>query len=592
MPIASYKDFFFKSIRGSKATVFHNADIYPDAYDTVHAVSYVSTDKPVTVPERMIPKERTYGLDRFVYWIISEWPFGKEFRQYVVDPILFRGQSVRWRNYEASYDVAELEPASREDSTYVLQEYFIPVERFDEFVPKMRQVLHKHAVNVINVSIRHAHPDPGALLAWARGEVFAFVLYHKQGTDAESRRNVGVWTREMIDALLSVGGSYYLPYQPHATDAQFLRAYPRAPEFFALKKRLDPENRFRNKLWDKYYGPRAGTAQELGPEVRDRLAQWKGYVRDGGQTFLTHPEWFIVYSSDEYAAHLKERMPSEFPYVASVGQYWTHYLETNRVAAREFPANWGYQVMLWVIGVSYSAELTLKALYENSVGALSEWTAGNRLGDEDRYACAMAKDYGNFIHVRPWFEYGFAGKLAGLWTDLPAWGPDAIRKWERKLILSFEYGVKALYAWVIGVGSGAVYGAEDDRMQMVVANWGKDTPSPDKRIAVLEVLEGGHALLAMPRYDVLRDILLGLARNNASFEIREIAGNSDILITGIAPAKWRYGGSQGQVLYALPLATDASRKRIAMRISNRQLIGALRELQKEALVVVDHIYDY
>ena len=41
----------------------------------------------------------------------------------------------------------------------------------------------------------------------------------------------------------------------HATEDQFHRAYPRVAEWFNLKQRLDPENRFRNKLWDKYYHP-------------------------------------------------------------------------------------------------------------------------------------------------------------------------------------------------------------------------------------------------------------------------------------------------------------------------------------------------
>ena len=39
-------------------------------------------------------------------------------------------------------------------------------------------------VQVVNVSIRHAHKDPGAYLAWARKEVFALVLYYKQGVTA------------------------------------------------------------------------------------------------------------------------------------------------------------------------------------------------------------------------------------------------------------------------------------------------------------------------------------------------------------------------------------------------------------------------
>lgn len=593
MPIGDYKDYFFRNIRESKSMVFHNADIYPDKYETVHAVSYGRTDKAVTVQERLIPKEGSYALDRFVYWVISEWPFGKEIRQYIVDPILFRGSSVRWRNYEASYDAAELEPASRQESTYVLQEYFVPVERFDDFIPKMRMVFRAHNVNVINVSIRHAHKDPGAILAWAPTEVFAFVVYYKQNTEADAKRKVGVWTREMTEAVLSVGGSYYLPYQPHATDEQFLRAYPRAPEFFALKKRLDPGNKFRNKLWDKYYGTRAGEpAASLAADVRRKLAQKKGYLRDGGQTYLAHPEWYIVYSSDEYAAWLKDRMPSGFPYVASIGQYWTNYREVSGIRGTEYPANPGYEAMLWVIGVSYSLEMTVKSLYENTIGRLSEWTADGGLTEEDHYAHRVAKDYGDFIHIRPWYEYNFGGKLLGLWRETPPWGPHAIRKWERRFILTLEYGVKAGYGWLIKVATGAAYEPEDDRMQMVVANWRMGNLTPDNRIVVIEALDQTHMLVATPRYDSFRDTLLEVARKNARLEILEIAGNREILLTGLAPSEWQYGGSRGRVMYSLPVPTDGSRKRIAMRIPNAELIEVLRELQREANLVIDHIYDY
>ena len=108
---------------------------------------------------------------------------------------------------------------------------------------------------MINVSICHAYKDSGSLLAWAKAECFSFVIYYKQGVREKDKAEVGIWARELIEAALLVGGSYYLPYQIHATEAQFHRAYPRAEEFFALKRKVDPENRFRNKLWDRYYHP-------------------------------------------------------------------------------------------------------------------------------------------------------------------------------------------------------------------------------------------------------------------------------------------------------------------------------------------------
>jgi len=136
------------------------------------------------------------------------------------------------------------------------------VELVDDFIPKLREVLLRHRVNVINVSMRHAQPDPGSLLAWARTEVFAFVLYYQQGTDAPARAAVEIWTRELIESALSVGGAYYLPYQPHATPEQFLRAYPRACEFLALKRRLDPASKFHNRLLDKYLPALGGPCKE------------------------------------------------------------------------------------------------------------------------------------------------------------------------------------------------------------------------------------------------------------------------------------------------------------------------------------------
>jgi len=174
-------------------------------------------------------------------------------REYLYDPSLYTGPCVEWRNFEASYDVIGLEPASRETSTYVLQEYFIPVEHFDAFERKLAAILRRHRVNVLNVSIRHALADNESLLSWARNEVFAFVIYYKQGVANEDRKKVSVWTSELIDAALSEGGTYYLPYQIIATHEQFARAYPGAAKFFALKAKVDPEYKFKNKLWDRYY---------------------------------------------------------------------------------------------------------------------------------------------------------------------------------------------------------------------------------------------------------------------------------------------------------------------------------------------------
>lgn len=253
MPLADYWSFFKDTVRGNAQAVFHNADLYAPHYGSVRAVTWVETDARATTKERLQPLRSSYPLHRYFLWAMSETPFGKERREKIIDPLLYLGKPVHWRNYEAGYDVAELEPPSRLQRTYVLQEYFVPVERLLEFVPKMAAVLARHRVNALNISIRHAMPDADTALNWAPTETFAFVLYHKQRTRENAKSRVGVWTRELIDAVLSVGGTYYLPYQPHGTLDQFHRAYPRATQFFELKRRTDPDFRFTNVLWNKYY---------------------------------------------------------------------------------------------------------------------------------------------------------------------------------------------------------------------------------------------------------------------------------------------------------------------------------------------------
>lgn len=308
MPVAQYLDFFRRQVRSSSAAVFHNADIYPPHYRRVRAVTWSQTTRAATVPHRLQPHRRVYPLHRYFLWAFTETASGKWRREHIVDPLLHLFRPVHWRNYEAGYDVAELEPPSRKHRTYVLQEYFVPVERIDEFVPRMAEVLSRHRVNAVNVSIRHALGDPGTLLAWARGETFAFVLYHKQRTRDNARERVGVWTRELIDAALACGGTYYLPYQPHATRDQFERAYPRAGELFALKREIDPQYRFRNVLWDTYYDPAPQSGEAAGTLQRQGGGDFRRVyddVRARDRFYLFLQNIYRLYPEDRFHALIR-----------------------------------------------------------------------------------------------------------------------------------------------------------------------------------------------------------------------------------------------------------------------------------------------
>ena len=250
--LEEYPALFREKVLPDGHVVLHNANLSPPTFAAGRAITWVMTDKPLTHPDRLVPRGLDYNLEKNAIWAISELPGGNRLRGSVVERMLLQKKSVVWRNHEASLDAASLEPRTRRISTYLLQEYFIPVASFLPFAQEMARILKARNVEVLNVSIRHSPADAESLLKWAPTEVFSFVLYYKQRNSERASREVGIWTRELIDVALANGGRYYLPYRLDATRAQFEQAYPEARAFVALKSRIDPSRRFKNLLWDKY----------------------------------------------------------------------------------------------------------------------------------------------------------------------------------------------------------------------------------------------------------------------------------------------------------------------------------------------------
>jgi FAD/FMN-containing dehydrogenase len=299
LEVTGYLEFFKNSVRADRDAVFHNADIYPPDFRRLRAVTWRRTLEPATQPRLQQPGG-LFPLHKYFLWAMTETPLGKWRRERIVDPLVFRTNPVHWRNFEAGYDAAELEPLSRRHTTYVLQEYFVPIDQFEAFATRMGEILKRHNVNVINISVRHALADPGSVMAWARSECFAFVLYYKQRRRPNAVERVAVWTRELIDAVLDHQGTYYLPYQLHATREQFQRAYPAAERLFELKRRFDPDYRLRNALWDKYNAPRAPiVADVLAAPAHDFEAVYGSTKwRDDFYRFLQNV--FNVYPEDRF----------------------------------------------------------------------------------------------------------------------------------------------------------------------------------------------------------------------------------------------------------------------------------------------------
>ncbi|WP_286074737.1 FAD-binding oxidoreductase [Stenotrophomonas sp. 59] len=250
--LADYPHWFRENVVSRRDALMHNADLIPPRFDAPVTVTWRRSTAPLTDTRRLIPVGADYAHEQNMIWAVTELPGGPQLRQSSVVKQQMAEPRVIHRNLEASLDVAALEPRTRAMSTYLLQEYFIPVRSFQAFATRMAAILQHHRVDALNVSIRHAPADATALMAWASEEVFCFVLYHKQRRHPWGDTMATRWTRALIDAAVECGGRYYLPYRPHATREQFQRAYPRWNAFVELKRQYDPQTQLVNHLWQRY----------------------------------------------------------------------------------------------------------------------------------------------------------------------------------------------------------------------------------------------------------------------------------------------------------------------------------------------------
>ncbi len=136
----------------------------------------------------------------------------------------------------------------------ILHEYFVGIDRFPDFLQVCRDVIPASYQEFLNVTLRFINADAESLLSYAAVPRIAAVMSFSQEMTARGEADMARMTHALIDGIIGIGGSYYLPYRPHASLDQLLRAYPRAPEFIAAKRAIDPQLRFRNNLWDTYLG--------------------------------------------------------------------------------------------------------------------------------------------------------------------------------------------------------------------------------------------------------------------------------------------------------------------------------------------------
>lgn len=299
--------------------------------------------------------------------------------------------------------------------------------------------------------------------------------------------------------------------------------------------------------------------------------------RAEARTLLTYPEWHIVHAYDDYAEVIETDDPHDFGYFNAVKTYWTSLCALKEQASAHGGVDRATKELVYVIGVSFSAEMALKALYEETLGRAATLVRGATLSPLDRVSALQAAEYAAFLQQVPWYKYDFAADASAL----RAAQSDNPRDLERRFALGREYAAKAAYAQVIAA---AVESVGPDELTLRVVVKGTDA-------AVLEGIEGlsvvehrGDIIIVeTPRYRALTNVLIEMAERG--IDLAEIAGNDDIMFTALSAQP-----QMPNALFSFQRQGYGDYRHLFM-VPVPDLLATLREFE-QGPARVEHIHDY
>lgn len=302
-----------------------------------------------------------------------------------------------------------------------------------------------------------------------------------------------------------------------------------------------------------------------------------GETRPEIRTLLTYPEWHIVHAYNDYAEVIRNGDPHQFGYVEAVGGYWTSLCTLTRESAALGKIDGPTRQLVYVIGVSFTFEMLMKAAYEETLGRATTWMRGADRAALDDLSARQAAAYAVFLQQVPWYRYDFRADAAALAQG----SKGTFRDRERAFALGLEHRARAAYADLIGRAVAAT-GQDDLTLQMVVAGLTPDQLTVADGVTVLRETDKGLEV-ETPRYRALTRILQDWARAGATFV--DIAGNDQILFTALSDAPQAEGA-----MASLPRQGHGDTRHLFL-VPVADLADRLRALDAAGLRL-EHIHDY
>ncbi|NQF14113.1 FAD-binding oxidoreductase [Brevibacillus sp. HB1.3] len=258
MTVDEYSNYFLSQVKSNPDIHMHYAriSVAPDHFLTdMYAINY-TVDKTVPLIEHntlkatedlVIPTKLLFHLNRSFDWGKNMfWNLQQKFFQVQQNNVISRNNAMR-----SETEFMEYRGIGKND---LLQEYFIPVDQFADFVHRLKTILPQENLKLLNITVRYVNQDEEATLSYAREDMFALVCLFNVSLEEQGQSSFKKGIQRIIDEVIRHRGTYYLPYAAYPSLEQFQAVYPRYKEFFVKKDQYDPEHLFMNYFYEQYKG--------------------------------------------------------------------------------------------------------------------------------------------------------------------------------------------------------------------------------------------------------------------------------------------------------------------------------------------------
>lgn len=139
-----------------------------------------------------------------------------------------------------------------EKGTEMITEVYLKHDSLMPFFTAIRQDLAERKADITYGTIRFIEADEETFLPWAREKSVCVVcnLHVRHTEDGIARAKADF--RKILDRVVEFNGCFYLTYHRWATAEHVSACYPKIRDFFRLKRKYDPSERFQSEWYRQY----------------------------------------------------------------------------------------------------------------------------------------------------------------------------------------------------------------------------------------------------------------------------------------------------------------------------------------------------